>query len=90
MNATLYEKAKAAGIEMDNHESDLYLKDTPEARRIIKEWQKESGLDGCITYFHSETDKAQWIDIPFMFDPFWPKGSGAKYRHASTVKGAKA
>ena len=88
MSATLYERAKAAELEMDNHESDLYLKDTPEARRIVGEWQAATGIDGSITYFRC--DGAQWIDIPFMFDPFWPKGSSAKYRHVSTVKGAKA
>ena len=88
MYATLYERAKAAALEMDSHDSDLYLKDTPEARRIVKEWQEASGLDGAITYFRS--DGAQWMDIPFMFDPSWPKGSGAKYRHASTVHKAKA
>jgi len=88
MYATLYERAKAAGLEMDNHESDLYLKDTPEARRIVAEYRAESGTDCFITYFRS--NGAQWMDIAFMFDPFWPKGSGAKYRHVSTVSKEKA
>ena len=74
---SIYERAKAAGIKygrdsdcgMDSHESDLYLKDTPEARRIVEEWREESGRDGFVTYFH--IDGAQWMDIPFAFDPFW-------------------
>jgi len=67
---TIYERAKAAQLETDNYESDLYLKDTPEARRIVREWQEESGRDGAITYFH-DTEGAQWIDVPLAFDPFW-------------------
>ena len=85
---TLYERAKAAELDIDNHESDLYLKDTPEAQTIIKDWQKASGLDGCITYFKDEG--VQWIDIPFMFDPFWPDGSSAKFRYSSNVHEGQA
>ena len=69
---TIYERAKAAGLEIDSHESDLYLKDTLKAREIVREWESESKRRvSFITYFHSEIDNAQWMDIPFAFDPFW-------------------
>jgi len=81
MVKSIYERAKAAGIEcgrgedrgMDHHESDLYLKATPEARRILKEWQEESGRNGGVTYFTSQIDGARWMDIPFAYDPFWAR-----------------
>jgi len=71
MNATLYDRAKAAGLEMDHHESDLYLKDTPEARRVVAEHQAASGRDEFVTYFTSEIDGARWMDIAFKYEPFW-------------------
>ena len=71
MVKSIYARAKAAGIPMDSHESDLYLKDTPDARRILQEWREESGRDGCVTYFRDNIDRQQWIDIPFAYDPFW-------------------
>ena len=70
---SIYERAKAAGIPMDSHESNLYLKDTPEARRILQEWREESGRDGFVTYFHGNIDGAQWMDIAFAYDPFWTR-----------------
>ena len=68
---TIYQRATAAGIPMDHHESDLYLKDTPEARRILAEWRAESGRDEFVTYFHDQETGEQWIDIAFAYDPFW-------------------
>jgi len=68
---TIYERTKDAGLEMDSHESDLYLKDTTEARRILEEWRNESGRDEFVTWFRSEINGAQWMDIPFAYDPFW-------------------
>jgi len=68
---TIYQRATAAGIPMDHHESDLYLQDTPEARRILAEWRDESGRDEFVTYFRDQETGEQWMDIPFAYDPFW-------------------
>lgn len=32
----LYEDCVAAGLETDNHESDLYIKESPKARELLK------------------------------------------------------
>jgi hypothetical protein len=74
---TIYERAVSAGIKygrgndcgMDSHGSDLYLKDTPQAREIVAAWQNESGRDGFVTYFRN--DGVQWLEIPFAYDPYF-------------------
>jgi len=89
---TIYERAISAGIkcgrssdcEMDSHESDLYLKDTPKARQIVKEWQEESGRNGFVTYFYD--DGKQWMDIPFAYDPFWAKKGEQSATMAATPR----
>ena len=62
---TLYEVLKAAGCDLDSHESDLYVKDTPEAREIVGRY--------ClpINLFVSPIDKKMRIELPFMNQPFW-------------------
>lgn len=69
MSATpsLYEKLKAAGVPLDNHESDLYCQATPEATRIVKASGK------AWSYFTNQLTGAPWIDVPFFFDPWWEK-----------------
>jgi hypothetical protein len=64
---TLYERLVAAEAEIDNHESDLYVKETVMTARIVR----SSGF--LHTRFVSETDNQWWIEVPFMFDPWWEK-----------------
>ena len=67
MKPTIYEAMKAAGVPIDSHESDLYVRATPEAERIISEYGKVG------EYFTDSIDHVRWIELPFMFDPFWKK-----------------
>ena len=62
---TLYKDLKVAGCEMDSHESDLYIRATDTARRILSEHNQPASL------FYSERDKSLWFDVPFAYDPFW-------------------
>jgi len=55
-----------AGIPLDNHESDLYAKVTPEAGRIIR----ASGWGG-VTVFINQLDGSPWFDLPFAYLPWW-------------------
>jgi hypothetical protein len=64
-NITLYEQALKAGLEVDHHYSDLYIKYTPEARRLVKDYKHSCFLD---------SNGELWIEIPFYYDPFWRKG----------------
>ena len=47
--------------DFDRHESDLYVKATPES---ISFFQKEYDFPENISFFHG-SDKKQWIDVPF-------------------------
>ncbi len=56
---SLYEELRDSGAKLDNHESDLYVKDSPEVRAIIV--QHNFGY----TAFRSQIDGNMWLDIPF-------------------------
>lgn len=76
MAQTLYERLVAAGCEIDHHESDLYVKATPEALAIIEDYEAASKLKNRET-FSSAIDGSPWYDLPFAYDPFW----SAKAQH---------
>lgn len=64
----LFAEIKQAGIEFSNHESDLYLPDTPEVRAILVRHPLERGN---ATRFVNQLDGQRWVDVPFAFLPFW-------------------
>lgn len=55
--------------ERDHHYSDLYVKDSPEVRKILYRYKYFSN----VTTFRDQTDKrrALWYDIPFAYLPYW-------------------
>jgi hypothetical protein len=69
MNAcdTIYEEAKKLGVEIDHHESDLYIPVTPETQELVRNYQFRS----IVTRFTSQVDGKSWYDIPFAYQPFW-------------------
>ena len=69
---TIYAQLKAAGVPLDHHESDLYAKVTPNSNRIVGGYEHKAN----VTQFTSQTDNAQWFDIPFAYDPFWEDKTG--------------
>lgn len=66
---SIYQKAKEIGIEIDSHETDLYLKDCQESRKLIEEYEFKNN----VTKFRSQIDKCLWFDVPFAYDPAWEK-----------------
>jgi hypothetical protein len=68
MSASLYDKLKAAGQQLDHHQSDLYVRWTPEADAIIR---AHGGPEAKNARAFTGTDGLRWIDIPFAYDPFW-------------------
>lgn len=71
---TLYAAITAAGIQVDNHESDMYFPATEESAKILARfpmWARNA------TRFESQTDGAIWYDVPFAFLPFWSVRLGA-------------
>lgn len=63
---TLYQDLLMANVPTDSHASDLYVKDTPEARRILQDHGKP--LTGL---FRNNIDGLLWFDVPFMYAPWW-------------------
>lgn len=66
---TVYEALKNAGCKIDSHESDLYVEDTQAARNIIAEF------DLKMIEFRSQVNQAMWLELPFMYQPFWDQKS---------------
>jgi hypothetical protein len=64
---SLYEQMKAAGVEIDHHESDLYVPVNPTTRLIISDYKYKSNVET----FRSQIDGTYWYDIPFAYDPAW-------------------
>lgn len=53
--------------DIDHHESDLYLRKTPEAEALIKRLNN----DAMVATFKSNIDGDTWYDLPFCYKPFW-------------------
>ena len=67
-SATLFDTIKTEGIEYSNHESDLYLPDTPRVREILKDFPGKSE-----TRFRNQITGTVWLEIPFAYLPWWEK-----------------
>jgi len=71
---TLYDRFCKAGVQIDSHESDLYVPDTPAVRAIIDEYKQENKLKQLsLSTFVSGIDGQRWIDIRFAYDPYWQR-----------------
>jgi hypothetical protein len=63
---SIYDEIKAVGFETDSHESDLYVKATPEFIQFMKGRPTQG-----FSLFRSQVDNEIWAELPFMFSPFW-------------------
>ena len=66
---TINQQLKEAGLELDSHESDLYVKNSDQARLIIAGYEFQQN----VTHFRSQIDGKIWLDIPFACDNWWQK-----------------
>jgi len=79
--STLYDELVAAGCQVDNHESDLYVFGSKKAVDIIKAHQAtHDGFPRSVSNFFSEKPPGGWwIEVPFAYAPWWraraPKAS---------------
>lgn len=69
----IYEQMKAAGVQIDHHESDLYVPVNDISREILKTYEFRSN----VTCFTCNIDKKRWYDIPFAYTPWWEKRVGS-------------
>lgn len=60
-------KALELNIPMESHESDLYLQVNEDSIKLVNEYEFKQN----VTKFISQTDKKEWFDIPFAYEPFW-------------------
>jgi hypothetical protein len=65
---TLSQEAERLSLGMDSHESDLYLRATPEALELLERFPLHKKNAQAFT---CEIHGGKWLDIPFAFDPFW-------------------
>jgi hypothetical protein len=66
--ASIYEQAKALDVEMDSHESDLYMPVNDVTTALVKEYQFRSN----VRVFRSNIAPHNlWYDVPFAYQPFW-------------------
>ena len=63
----LYSQLTILGADMDSHESDLYVRATPEALATVRASGRSYSL------FRSELDGRMWIDVPFAYLPWWER-----------------
>lgn len=66
---SIYEQAVATlpASDIDHHESDLYLRKTPESAKLIEGYTFKQN----ITTFIDGIEGVVWYEIPFAYDPFW-------------------
>ena len=67
---SIYDDLKNAGVQLDNHYSDLYALANDDCRRIVSEHQKAENI-GPVSMFKSNIDGLMWYDIPFAYLPYW-------------------
>lgn len=69
---SLYDILVENAIQIDHYESDLYVRDTVNSRRLIGEF--EDTTHHTLTKYRFRGDDGNvWWDIPFMYSPFWRK-----------------
>lgn len=65
---SIYQRLQAIGAEMDSHESDLYVRWTPDVGAILKTYEFRTNCQGF-----TGRDGKPWVDIPFAYDPWWER-----------------
>ena len=53
--------------EIDHHETDLYLKVSPESEKLVENYDYKF----IVEKFRSPLDGCLWFDIPFAYTPEW-------------------
>lgn len=75
MEKSLYQTLKDAGIELDNHESDLYFEVTAKTTGILLTFPIH--FENAQRFHASGASRRLMYDIPFAFAPYWDDKSQA-------------
>jgi hypothetical protein len=65
---TLYEELKAAGVEINNHYSDLYVPVTTQTTAILLKYPTH--FNNAKRFIDNVSKKLSY-DVPFAFMPYW-------------------
>ena len=66
----IYEEMINAGVQIDHHESDLYVPVNDVTTAIIARYDYKDN----VTKFRSSIEPHDmWYDIPFAYQPYWDK-----------------
>jgi hypothetical protein len=68
----IYEQMKSAGVELANHESDLYVPVNAQTRAIVEQYE----FKATVKTFTNRITGTLWFDIPFAYTPFWTERAG--------------
>jgi hypothetical protein len=63
----IYDRACIQHLEIASHYSDLYLKQSPLATQLVKDYT----YSAQVSTFLSAIDGVVWYDIPFAYTPYW-------------------
>lgn len=63
----IYDACKAAHVEIDNHESDLYIPVNELTQSLVEQYPHKE----IVTKFVSQIDGKLWYDVPFAYEPYW-------------------
>lgn len=75
--ATVYDDMNAAGLVTGSHYSDLYVRNTPEARAILA--RHGLRIDGWnVQRFRDNVSGEASLDLPLRFDPYWKAREAAR------------
>lgn len=66
-DALLRASRSCSSVELDHHESDLYVRWSPEALAIVREYCGPR----MYSTFRSDRDGLVWIECPFAWTPYW-------------------
>ena len=69
----LYDELKAAGIQIDSYESDLYFPATPQALAILDKYPLQKAYAERFRNQAPPNVGDIWIDVPFAYLPFWSR-----------------
>jgi hypothetical protein len=69
---TIYEELKAAGVEVENHYSDLHCPVNETSTAIIDR-RKEENYPLYVQVFKHHVTKNMWYSLPARYDPYWKK-----------------
>lgn len=65
---SIYQKMVEAGVQIDHHESDLYVPVNSVTKLIVGDYK----FKNSVTRFKSNIEPHDiWYDIPFAYDPWW-------------------